>query len=164
MHSQSYYGRNSLWVRSKATEVSHADASREALPISRVSIYRIQTVKRRLRLLANGRRTGPVWVQPRRRKSSRENRRRGLILRWRVALPQVFESFRQGLLLDGAIAVAGVLREHKLIMIVLGRELSRHEFIGDYVIVPHRVRSIKVAIAHLDPQPDRFARVLGYQV
>src|SRR5262249_5609657 len=62
-----------------------------------------------------------------------------LILRWRVSLPQVFESFRQGLLLHGAIAVAGVLREHELIMIVLGRELSRHEFIGDYVIVPHRV-------------------------
>src|SRR3954464_8872767 len=97
-------------------------------------------------------------------KSSSENRSPSLILRWRVALPQVFESFRQGLLLHGAIAVAGVLREHELIMIVLGRELSRHEFIGDYVIVPHRVRSVKVAIAHLDPQPDRLARVLGDQV
>src|SRR5471032_3274296 len=49
----------------------------------------------------------------------------------RVALPEPDERFREGLGFDGAVGVAGIAGENKLVVIAFGGEDFGHVLIGD---------------------------------
>ena len=77
----------------------------------------------------------------------------------RVVLPEVNESFGQGLLFDRAVRVAGVAGEDELVVIALGGEDAGHVFVGhDPVVhvVVHEVGEVEVAVTDFHPEADGF--------
>jgi len=84
-----------------------------------------------------------------------------------IALPNILQSLRQGLLFHGAVSVPGVTGKNKLVMIAPGSERFRHVFIGgDPIvhIVAHDIRIEKVSVANFHPDSQRLRRTLGDQV
>ncbi len=76
-------------------------------------------------------------------------------------MPDVFERFRQGLLLHGAVCVTGVASEDELVVIALSGKHLGHVFIGDNPIVHvilHDIRIEIVAVADFHPDAYRFGR------
>ena len=89
-------------------------------------------------------------------------RRRG-----RIALPQPFQSFGQGLLFHAAVAVPGVAGKNKLVMIALGGQHLGHVLVGEDPIVhvvAHDIRIEKVPVADFHPDSQRLGRAVGDQV
>ena len=85
----------------------------------------------------------------------------------RIAFPEPFEGLGEGLLFDGAVAMAGVAGEGELVVIAFVGQGFGGVFVGDDPIVhvvAHDVWVEEVAVADFHPDADRLCGAIGNEV
>src|SRR5215831_3391503 len=87
-----------------------------------------------------------------------------LRLRDRVSLPDIFQSFGQGLLFHSTVGMPGVAREYKLIAIAFAGQDLRHILVGEDPVVIVVARAEIVPVADLQPDADRLPGAIGNEV
>src|SRR5690349_19645114 len=82
----------------------------------------------------------------------------------RVALPDVLEGFRKGLLFHCAIGVPGVAREDELVVIAFGGQHPGHVLVGQHPVVIVVARAQIIPVAYFHPDAYRLHRAVRNQV